>query len=47
MLIGGTLLGLACAAACYFIVRLSVERFKQRRNSVRVRAAAPQQKATS
>lgn len=47
MLIGGTLLGLACAAACYFIVRLSVERFKQRRNSVRVRGAAPQQKATS
>jgi uncharacterized protein (DUF2062 family) len=46
MLIGGTLLGLACAAACYFIVRLSVERFKQRRKTVRVRAAAPQQKVT-
>jgi uncharacterized protein (DUF2062 family) len=46
MLIGGTLLGLACAAACYFIVRLSVERFKQRRKQVRVRAAPPQQKVT-
>jgi uncharacterized protein (DUF2062 family) len=46
MLIGGTLLGLACAAACYFIARLSVERFKQRRKQVRVRAAPPQQKVT-
>lgn len=46
MLIGGTLLGLACAAACYFIVRLSVDRFKQRRKSVRVRAAPSQQKVT-
>ena len=46
MLIGGTLLGLACAAACYFIVRLSVDRFKQRRKPARVRAAPSQQKVT-
>lgn len=46
MIIGGTLLGLACAAACYFIVRLSVDRFKKRRKSVRVRAISPQQKIT-
>ena len=46
MLIGGTLLGLACAAACYFIVRLSVERFKQRRKPARVRATPSQQKVT-
>jgi uncharacterized protein (DUF2062 family) len=46
MLIGGTLLGLVCAAACYFIVRLTVDRFKQRRKSVRVRAPSPQQKVT-
>jgi uncharacterized protein (DUF2062 family) len=38
MVIGGTLLGLACAAACYFIVRLSVDRFKKRRKSVRAGA---------
>ena len=47
MLIGGTLLGLACAAACYFIVRLSVDRFKQRRKPARVRATPSQQKVTS
>lgn len=46
MLIGGTLLGLACAAACYFIVRLSVDRFKQRRKPARVRATRSQQKVT-
>ena len=46
MLIGGALLGLACAAACYFIVRLSVDRFKERRKSVRVRAISQQQKIT-
>ena len=46
MIIGGTLLGLACAAACYFIVRLSVDRFKKRRKSVRVRPISPQQKIT-
>lgn len=47
MIIGGTLLGLVCAAACYFIVRLSVDRFKERRKSVRVRAISQQQKITS
>ncbi len=41
MIIGGTLLGLACAVACYFIVRLSVDRFKKRRKSVRAGATAP------
>ena len=46
MLIGGTLLGLACAAACYFIVRLSVERFQKRRKTVRLRAPSRQQKIT-
>ncbi len=46
MIIGGTLLGLACAAGCYFIVRLSVERFKQRRKPVRIRATPAQQKIT-
>jgi uncharacterized protein (DUF2062 family) len=46
MLIGGILLGLACAAVCYFIVRLSVDRFKKRRKSVRARAISPQQKVT-
>jgi uncharacterized protein (DUF2062 family) len=46
MIIGGTLLGLACAAACYFIVHVSVDRFKKRRKPVRVRAISPQQKIT-
>jgi hypothetical protein len=46
MMIGGTLLGLACAAACYFIVRLSVDRFQRRRKTVRLRAPSRQQKIT-
>jgi uncharacterized protein (DUF2062 family) len=46
MVIGGTLLGLACATACYFVVRLSVDRFQKRRKTVRFRATSHQQKIT-
>ena len=41
MFIGGTLLGLVCAAVCYFIVRVSVDRFKKRRKSMRTTVTAP------
>lgn len=41
MIIGGTLLGLVCAAVCYFIVRVSVDRFKKRRESLRTKIAIP------
>jgi hypothetical protein len=41
MIIGGTLLGLVCAVVCYFLVRVSIDRFKKRRKAMRATVTAP------
>ena len=41
MIIGGTLLGFACGVVCYFIVRISVDRFKERRKRPRSKIMIP------